>query len=229
MRQCNSRINIRFDLSHSWYTAAWYQEEISSQSRISRTHHSPYVLIHYLQYSWLPDVFRIHGSVRTCSVTISFSQDCISIQVIGHIIGPVLTVTIFAAIVAYLWHIGQPVLLTNSVVPLLSVVVRLHWAFYSNSTLKTSLCLFYDGRLVLFWSSGQCIKPSVRGIWLTAIFHNRNGYGFYNYYTWEAHALHKERLTIAIGKAGKLLVPLRPMYGYSEKLSMVVNHGFLDS
>lgn len=34
-----------------------------------------------------------------------------------------LTVTIFAALVAYAWSKGKKVVLTNSVVPLLSVVV----------------------------------------------------------------------------------------------------------
>lgn len=40
-----------------------------------------------------------------------------------RIIGPVLTVTLFASGAAYLWDQGTNVSLTNQVVPLLSVVV----------------------------------------------------------------------------------------------------------
>jgi putative membrane protein len=45
------------------------------------------------------------------------------------IVGPVLTVTIWAAIVCYLASIGKKVLLTNTVLPLLSVVVGLILVF----------------------------------------------------------------------------------------------------
>lgn len=44
-------------------------------------------------------------------------------QIVPRIFGPVLTVTIFASGAAYLWHQGTDISLTNSVVPLLSVVV----------------------------------------------------------------------------------------------------------
>jgi hypothetical protein len=45
-------------------------------------------------------------------------------QIVPRLVGPVLTVTIWAALVCYLALIkGQNVFLTNSVLPLLSVVV----------------------------------------------------------------------------------------------------------
>jgi putative membrane protein len=42
---------------------------------------------------------------------------------VGHIIGPVLTVTVFSAAVVYAYDKGKPVTLANSVTPLLAVVV----------------------------------------------------------------------------------------------------------
>jgi hypothetical protein len=46
-------------------------------------------------------------------------------QIIFRILGPVLTVTTLATLVAYAWSKGKSVTLTNSVTPLLAVVVRL--------------------------------------------------------------------------------------------------------
>ncbi|OJA10404.1 hypothetical protein AZE42_03537 [Rhizopogon vesiculosus] len=79
---------------------------------------------HLRKYSWLPDVLRLKGSI------------------IGRIIGPVLTVTIFAALVAYAWSKGKKVVLTNSVVPLLSVVVGLILVFRNS----TSYDRYWEGR-----------------------------------------------------------------------------------
>ena len=45
-------------------------------------------------------------------------------KIVPRIVGPVLTVTIFATAAAYAWSHGYDISLTNSVVPLLSVVVR---------------------------------------------------------------------------------------------------------
>jgi ion channel-forming bestrophin family protein len=42
---------------------------------------------------------------------------------VGRIVGPVLTVSIFSAAVVYAHNMGIPVTLTNSVTPLLAVVV----------------------------------------------------------------------------------------------------------
>ncbi|KAF7338456.1 hypothetical protein MVEN_02071600 [Mycena venus] len=77
---------------------------------------------HLRKYSWLPDVFRIKGSV------------------IARIFGPVLTVTLFATAVAYANHRGYTVSLTNSIVPLLSVVVGLILVF------RTSYDRYWEGR-----------------------------------------------------------------------------------
>ncbi|KAH9056653.1 Bestrophin, RFP-TM, chloride channel-domain-containing protein [Lactarius vividus] len=58
------------------------------------------------KYTWIPDVLRLKNSI------------------VNHIIGPVLTVSLFSAAVVYAYEKGQPVTLTNSVTPLLSVVAR---------------------------------------------------------------------------------------------------------
>ena len=50
------------------------------------------------------------------------------------ILGPVLTVTIFATLVATAYHFGWNVVLTNSVVPLLAVVVGLILVFRNSSS-----------------------------------------------------------------------------------------------
>jgi len=95
------------------------------------------------RYSWLPDVLRINGSI------------------ISHILGPVLTVTIFAAVIAYLWQIGRPVILTNSVVPLLSVVVGLILVFRNG----TSYDRYWEGRKA-FGTMTSNIRNLSRAIWI---------------------------------------------------------------
>ena len=52
-------------------------------------------------------------------------QLAIRSQIVPRIAGPVLTVTIIATIVAYVSSQGKSVTLTNSVTPLLAVVVSL--------------------------------------------------------------------------------------------------------
>lgn len=79
---------------------------------------------HLRKYSWLPDVLRIKGSI------------------IGIIVGPVLTVTIFATAVAVAYHRGYQVALTNAVTPLLGVVVGLILVFRNG----TSYDRYYEGR-----------------------------------------------------------------------------------
>ncbi|PFH52381.1 hypothetical protein AMATHDRAFT_2116 [Amanita thiersii Skay4041] len=95
----------------------------------------PYTLVYYaviatefnashFQYSWLPDVFRLKGSI------------------IKRIIGPVLTVTLFAALVAYASSKGHRLMLSNSIVPMLSVVVGLILVFRNS----TSYDRYWEGR-----------------------------------------------------------------------------------
>lgn len=79
---------------------------------------------HLRPYSWLPDVLRIKGSI------------------IPRIVGPVITVSLFAAGVAYASHRGYTVVWTNSIVPLLSVVVGLILVFRNS----TSYDRFWEGR-----------------------------------------------------------------------------------
>ncbi|KAF8448017.1 Bestrophin, RFP-TM, chloride channel-domain-containing protein [Boletus edulis BED1] len=74
------------------------------------------------KYSWLPDVLRLKGSI------------------IPHIFGPVFTVTIFSVIVAYAGSQGKGIELTNSIIPLLSVVVGLILVF------STSYDRYWEGR-----------------------------------------------------------------------------------
>ncbi|TFY74310.1 hypothetical protein EWM64_g9702, partial [Hericium alpestre] len=77
-----------------------------------------------LQYSWLPDVFRIKNSI------------------IYRISGPVLTLTLIAVAVAYAWSQGKSLNLTNSITPLLGVVVGLILVFRNG----TSYDRYYEGR-----------------------------------------------------------------------------------
>jgi hypothetical protein len=49
----------------------------------------------------------------------------LSVQIITRIAGPVLTVTLFSVLVVYASLHGYKLVLTNSIVPLLSVVVRM--------------------------------------------------------------------------------------------------------
>ncbi|OJT04072.1 UPF0187 protein [Trametes pubescens] len=95
------------------------------------------------KYSWLPDVLRVKGSI------------------VPRIIGPVLTVTIFAAGAAYVWSKGYDVSLTNSVVPLLSVVVGLILVFRNG----TSYDRYYEGRKD-FGTMVSHIRNLTRLIWI---------------------------------------------------------------
>ncbi|KAF9227983.1 hypothetical protein BS17DRAFT_414861 [Gyrodon lividus] len=81
---------------------------------------------HLRKYSWLPDVLRVKGSI------------------IARVFGPVLTVTTFSAVVAYAWSQGKSVQLTNSVIPLLSVVVGLILVFRNGYL--TSYDRYWEGR-----------------------------------------------------------------------------------
>ncbi|KAL0570585.1 hypothetical protein V5O48_011368 [Marasmius crinis-equi] len=98
---------------------------------------------HWRKYSWLPDVFRIKGSI------------------IPRIFWPVLTVTIFSTIISYAWSKGYQVALTNSVVPLLSVVVGLILVFRNGSSYDR----FWDGRKA-FATMSTNIRNLSRLIWV---------------------------------------------------------------
>ncbi|TFK72512.1 UPF0187-domain-containing protein [Pluteus cervinus] len=76
------------------------------------------------KYSWLPDVFRLKGSI------------------ISRIAGPVFTVTLFATAVAYTHSQGYRLVMVNSIVPLLSVVVGLILVFRNS----TSYDRYWEGR-----------------------------------------------------------------------------------
>lgn len=105
---------------------------------------SPRIKRKYLRkYSWLPDVLRVKGSI------------------IGRIIGPVLTVTIFAVLVAYAWSKGKRVVLANTVVPLLSVVVGLILVFRNS----TSYDRYWEGRKC-FSSITSNVRNLSRMIWV---------------------------------------------------------------
>ncbi|KAF9264875.1 hypothetical protein L218DRAFT_998351 [Marasmius fiardii PR-910] len=93
------------------------------------------------KYSWLPDVFRIKGSV------------------IPRIFWPVLTNTLFSTIIAYAWSKGYRVVLTNSVVPLLSVVAKYP---YRNSS---SYDRWWDGRKA-FSTMTSNIRNLSRLVWV---------------------------------------------------------------
>ncbi|PIL30455.1 hypothetical protein GSI_07154 [Ganoderma sinense ZZ0214-1] len=95
------------------------------------------------KYSWLPDVLRLKGSI------------------VPRIVGPVLTVTIFATIAAYAWSHGYDISLTNSVVPLLSVVVGLILVFRNG----TSYDRYWEGRKD-FGTMVSHIRNLTRLIWI---------------------------------------------------------------
>jgi putative membrane protein len=98
---------------------------------------------HLRKYSWLPDVLRLKGSV------------------VGRIIGPVLTVTLFASLITYAWSQGKSVKLTNSVVPLLSVVVGLILVFRNG----TSYDRYWEGRKA-FSTLTSNIRSFSRAVWI---------------------------------------------------------------
>ncbi|KAA1471331.1 UPF0187-domain-containing protein [Dentipellis sp. KUC8613] len=95
------------------------------------------------KYSWLPDVFRIKNSI------------------IYRIIGPVLTVTFLAFLVAYAASKGKSLTLTNSVTPLLAVVVGLILVFRNG----TSYDRYYEGRKS-FGALTSHIRNVSRLIWI---------------------------------------------------------------
>ncbi|TDL27602.1 UPF0187-domain-containing protein [Rickenella mellea] len=98
---------------------------------------------HLSRYSWLPDVLRIEGSIAT------------------KIVGPVLTITIIAAAVAYAFSKGKNVTLSNTVTPLLAVVVGLILVFRNG----TSYDRYYEGRKD-FGAMTANIRNLVRLIWI---------------------------------------------------------------
>ncbi|KAJ6455774.1 Bestrophin, RFP-TM, chloride channel-domain-containing protein [Mycena sanguinolenta] len=103
-----------------------------------------------LRYSWLPDVFRIKGSI------------------ISRIFGPVLTVTLFATAAAYANEKGYSLSLTNSIVPLLSVVLFNYVLFvrhvltYCSETGMLSLLSAFDSLIGTrtsydrYWEGRKC-------------------------------------------------------------------------
>ncbi|CUA72312.1 hypothetical protein RSOLAG22IIIB_00978 [Rhizoctonia solani] len=97
-------------------------------------------------YTWLVDVFRIDGSVTL------------------RILGPVLTVTLFASFVATMVQVyGHNWKLTNNVVPLLSVVVGLILVFRNG----TSYDRYYEGRKD-FGMVMSNVRNLARMLWVNA-------------------------------------------------------------
>ncbi|QRW00249.1 bestrophin protein [Ceratobasidium sp. AG-Ba] len=95
-------------------------------------------------YTWLVDVFRLDGSVT------------------ARIIGPVLTVTLWATFVAVMVMVyGHQWRLTNNVVPLLSVVVGLILVF------RTSYDRYYEGRKD-FGTVMSNVRNLSRLVWINA-------------------------------------------------------------
>jgi len=92
----------------------------------------------------LPDVIRVKGSI------------------IGRIVGPVLTVTLFAAAVAYARQLGYKMMQTSSIFPLLSVVVGLLLVFRNS----TSYDRYWEGRKS-FATLTSNIRNLTRQIWVS--------------------------------------------------------------
>jgi len=95
------------------------------------------------KYSWLPDVFRVKDSV------------------IPRAFGPIITVTLWAVAVCYLWSKGLSITMTNSVVPLLAVVVGLILVFRN----QTSYDRYYEGRKS-FGSVMSGVRNLSRLVWI---------------------------------------------------------------
>ncbi|KAF8163001.1 Bestrophin, RFP-TM, chloride channel-domain-containing protein [Crassisporium funariophilum] len=100
---------------------------------------------HLRKYSWLPDVFRLKGSI------------------IWRILGPVSTVTLFSVLVAYASTRGYQIVMVNSIVPLLSVVVGLILVFRNG----TSYDRYWEGRKA-FASMTANTRNMARMIWINA-------------------------------------------------------------
>ncbi|KAF9036757.1 Bestrophin, RFP-TM, chloride channel-domain-containing protein [Panaeolus papilionaceus] len=98
---------------------------------------------HLRKYSWLPDVLRLKGSI------------------ISRILGPVLTVTLWAALVCYAKTHGYEIISANSIVPLLSVVVGLILVFRNG----TSYERYWEGRKA-FASMVTITRNMSRMIWI---------------------------------------------------------------
>ncbi|KAL0947128.1 hypothetical protein HGRIS_013260 [Hohenbuehelia grisea] len=98
---------------------------------------------HLRKYSWLPDVLRVKNTI------------------IKRIAGPVLTVTLFAVLICYMWSKGQKVALPNSIVPLLSVVVGLILVFRNS----TSYDRYWEGRKC-FSSMTSHVRNFARLTWV---------------------------------------------------------------
>lgn len=109
----------------------------------------PVIKTHFIRrktlrkYSWLPDVFRLKGSIVT------------------RIIGPVLTITMFSALVVYASSKGYRMVKTSGIVPLLSVVVGLLLVFRNS----TSYDRYWEGRKS-FAALTANIRSLSRQIWV---------------------------------------------------------------
>jgi len=94
------------------------------------------------------------------------------LQIIKRILGPVLTVTIFATIVAYAWSKGYDVHLTNTVIPVVAVVVSRVACCHADARLTTSpYAGRFDTRLQVFLSIFKLSRGWAKGSWMN----RRNG------------------------------------------------------
>ncbi|KAG6813614.1 hypothetical protein H0H92_009231 [Tricholoma furcatifolium] len=82
--------------------------------------------------------------------------------IVTRILGPVLTITIFASLVAYAKQKGYPMVQTNSIVPLLSVVVGLLLVF------RTSYDRYWEGRKS-FATLTTHIRNLSRQVWVSVV------------------------------------------------------------
>lgn len=130
-RVARSKLNVRNALTHVCCFSLYMDQQKKSTFSLSALKPPRIKRQSLRKYSWLPDVLRVKGSI------------------IGRITGPVLTVTIFSVLVAYAWSKGYHIGLTNSVVPLLSVVVGLILVFRNGSS--------YDR----YWEGRKCFSTLI--------------------------------------------------------------------
>ncbi|KAF8906052.1 Bestrophin, RFP-TM, chloride channel-domain-containing protein [Gymnopilus junonius] len=93
----------------------------------------------HLRKVWAPSP-AFPAAIANNFYAVFMASRCVSYQREPRIIGPVLTVTIFSALVCYASQLGYRLVMMNSIVPLLSVVVGLILVF------RTSYDRYWEGR-----------------------------------------------------------------------------------
>ncbi|KAG6919993.1 hypothetical protein DXG01_013342 [Tephrocybe rancida] len=132
-------------------------------------------------YPRLALYLKMAGVIGTGTMKKSFSSILPDIRIISRVIGPILTVTIFASLVAYAQTQGYRMVQTNSIVPLLSVVARVFTgiiprlrAYIDRNIHSTSYDRYWEGRKS-FASLSSNIRNLTRQIWVSVVLPSPDG------------------------------------------------------